>query len=320
MKAVYYEEFGTPEVLKVGQRPVPEPGPGQVLVETAAAAVNPIDRRLRSGELQDFFEREFPIIPGWDIAGRIAKAGPDVNDWQVGDPVVALAFTWFLHHGTYAEYALVNVDALARKPDVLSFTQAASLPLVSLTAWQSLVEFSGLKAGQSVLIQAGAGGLGSAAIPIAKHLGAKVYTTASASNHAYVKERGADHAIDYRTEDYGEVLRAAEPEGVDVVLESLEDPVSIEKAIHLVKPGGAVAYMNNEPPEIPGIREKGINTAFFHHRADGAMLGDLMTLYSDGTLPLPRIETIALDDAVEAHRRSESWQTDGKLVFDIASV
>lgn len=317
MRAVYYEQFGPPEVMRVGERPVPEPATDEVLVQVLAAGVNPIDRRLRNGELQEFFTREWPIIPGWDVSGRIVRTGSAVTDWQAGDHIVGLAFTWFLHHGTYAEYVPVKAASIARKPPGIAFSTAAALPLVSLTAWESLAEYAGLRRGQTVLIQAGAGGLGSVAIPIAKYLGARVYTTASAANAQYARERGADHVIDYRATDYVRYVAEHEPQGLDAVLESLTGDGPVRAAIRLVKPGGTVAYMNNEPPEMPEIAARHINTKFLHHRPDGKSLARLMALYGDGSLPLPPVEVLPLDAAIEAHRHSEAGHTQGKLVLQV---
>lgn len=320
MRAVYYETHGEAQVLQVGELDKPPCGPNQVLVEVAAAGVNPIDRRLRAGELQEYIQRTFPVVPGFDVAGRIAEVGSDVADWQVGDEVMGLAFTWSIQHGTYAEFAPVDASAIARKPANASFIQAAGIPLVSLTAWQSLLEFGELGPGKTVLIQAGAGGVGSVAIPMAKHLGATVYTTASAGNADYVRALGADVVIDYQTDSYEKALLAAEPEGVDLVLEALLGDGTDEAAIRITKSGGAVAYMNNEPPDMPDIAARGIRAEFIHHRADGAMLGELTDLYDRGALPLPLTETLPLSAAVEAHLRSESRRTRGKLVLCVSEL
>jgi NADPH2:quinone reductase len=320
MRAVYYEQFGPPEVLQVGERPVPELAADEVLVRVAAAGVNPIDRRLRGGELQDFFTRTWPIVPGWDVAGRIVKVGTDVRGWRTGDDVVGLAFTWSLQHGTYAEYVPVKAASIAAKPPELSYTDAAALPLVSLTAWESLVEYAELRAGQSLLVQAGAGGLGSVAIAIGRHVGAKVYTTTRAANFDYVRRRGADHPIDYTQTDYVAYIRRHEPDGLDVVLESLTGDAIVDAAIRLVKPGGTVVYMNNEPPPLPEIAERSIRTKFLHHRPDGESLARLMQLYRTGALPLPPVEVMPLEAAVAAHRQSESRTTRGKVVLDVQRI
>jgi NADPH2:quinone reductase len=320
MKAIYYERFGPPEVLQLGERPRPRPAADEVLVQVAAAGVNPIDRRLRNGELQSFFTRTWPIVPGWDVAGRVVEVGSDVRGFSCGDDVVGLAFTWTLQHGTYAEYAPVKAASIARKPPEFTYAQAAALPLVSLTAWESLVEYAELRSGQSVLVQAGAGGLGSVAIAIARHLGATVYTTTRAQNFDYVRSRGADHAIDYTREDYADYLRRHEPDGVDVVLESLTGDDVVEKAIRIVKRGGTVVYMNNEPPEMPEIAERSIRTKFLHHRPDGESLARLMQLYRTGELPLPPVEVMPLEQASAAHRRSESRTTRGKVVLHVQDI
>lgn len=320
MRAVYYETHGEAQVLQVGELDKPPCGPNQVLVEVVAAGVNPIDRRLRAGELQEYIQRTFPVVPGFDVAGRIAEVGSDVADWQVGDEIMGLAFTWSIQHGTYAEFAPVEASAIARKPANASFIQAAGIPLVSLTAWQSLLEFGQLGPGKTVLIQAGAGGVGSVAIPMAKHLGATVYTTASAGNADYVRALGADVVIDYQTDSYEKALLAAEPEGVDLVLEALLGDGTDEAAIRITKSGGAVAYMNNEPPDMPDIKARGIRAEFIHHRADGAMLAELTDLYERGVLPLPLTETLPLSAAVEAHLRSESRRTRGKLVLCVSEL
>lgn len=320
MRAVYYNSHGSVDVLNIGELPVPSPGPDEVLVQVAAAGVNPIDRRLRAGELTEYIERTFPVVPGWDLAGRITAVGDNVEGWQVGDEVSGLAFTWSIQHGTYAEFAPVNASSIAAKPKSLSFVQAAALPLVSLTAWQSLAEFAALKPGQSVLIEAGAGGVGSVALSIAKHLGATVYTTASAKNADYVRKLGADHVIDYTQENYVDVIRQREPNGIDAVLAAILDEQNIGAALELVKPGGTVAYMNNEPPESNLIAEKNIKTEFIHHRPDGESLGELLTLFDAGKLQVPDITTMPLEQAVDAQKQSESGRTRGKLVLEIQSL
>lgn len=317
MRAIYYESHGTSDVLKFGELPLPEPASDQVLVEVVAAGVNPIDRRLRSGELQDYITRIFPVIPGWDLSGRIVKLGKNVTGWRVGDEVLGLAFNWSVHHGTYAEYIPVDASAIALKPRELTFSQAAALPLVSLTAWQSLAEYGELAAGQTVFIQAGAGGVGSVAIPMAKHLGATVYTTARSENADYLKNRGADNIIDYTQVDYEATLKVLEPEGVDLVLEALLGEGVAEKAIGLAKNRGVVVFLNNEPPDVAEIAERGIKTKFLHHRADGKMLAELANLFCNGAFPLPEIEALPLTDAAEAHKRSESGRTRGKIVLSI---
>ncbi|MEM1114592.1 MAG: NADP-dependent oxidoreductase [Pseudomonadota bacterium] len=320
MKAVYYTEHGNADVLQVGELPMPPVAEDEVLVQVVATSVNPIDRRLRGGELLEYIPRAFPVVPGWDLAGRVVAVGDGVTEFAEGDDVVGLSFIWAIQHGTYAEYAPVRASALAHKPQSLSFEQAAALPLVSLTAWQTLAEFGKLQAGQSVLIHAGAGGVGSVAIQLAKHLGAKVYTTASSKNHDYVRSLGADVVIDYQSQDYAEVVREAEPQGLDVIVQSLYDDKVSEESIGLAKDGGAVVYLNNEPPETADIAERGIRSEFLHHRADGESLAALLTLVIEGVVTLPRIQVMPLEQAAEAHRLSESTRTVGKLVLHVQEL
>ncbi len=318
MKAIFYEQHGTADVLQIGERPTPEPQDHEVLVEVVATSVNPIDRRLRSGELQEYITRTFPVVPGWDLAGRIVKVGAKVTDWQIGDEVLGLAFTWSIQHGSYAEYCPIDATSITHKPASISFEQAAALPLVSLTAWQALSEFGQLQTGQSVFIQAGAGGVGSVAIPMAKHLGAKVYTTTSAKNRDYVKSLGADVVIDYNSEDYESSLREHEPDGVNLVLEALLGNGTAEAAIRLTKDGGRVAYMNNEPPEMDEIERRDIKAEFLHHRPDGDMLTELVGLYQSGNITLPNIQVRPLEEAMEAHLESERGHTQGKVVLRLS--
>jgi len=273
---------------------------------------------LRSGELQEYIKRTFPVVPGWDLSGRIAKVGAKVTNWQVGDEVLGLAFTWSIQHGSYAEYCPIDAASIARKPESIGFEQAAALPLVSLTAWQSLKEFGQLEAGQSVFIQAGAGGVGSVAIPMAKYLGAKVYTTCSAKNRDYVKSLGADVIIDYNAEEYVSVLGQHEPDGVNMVLEALLGNGTAEAAIRLTKDGGCVAYMNNEPPEMDEIERRNIKAKFLHHRPDGEMLKELVDLYQSGKIGLPKVHVRPLEEAKDAHLVSESGHTQGKVVLRIS--
>jgi len=318
MRAIFYQHHGGADVLELGELDRPVPGPGQVLVKVAAAGVNPIDRRLRAGELTEYISRTFPVVPGWDFAGEIVELGPGVSGaWGVGDRVMGLAFTWAIQHGTYGEYVPVDATAIASVPDGIDDYHAAALPLVSLTAWQSLKEYGELSAGQSALIQAGSGGVGSVAIAMAKHLGATVYTTCSEANVDYVAERGADVVIDYTRQDYVAELKEQEPDGVDLVLETLLGEGVAERAIGLVRDGGTVVFMNNEPPNVAEIEARGIRTQFLHHRADGAMLAELAGLYGEGILPLPPVEVLPLAAAREAHQRSESGRTRGKLVLAI---
>ncbi|MBC1603134.1 NADP-dependent oxidoreductase [Listeria rocourtiae] len=214
MKAVVIENYGGKEELKEAEVAMPKAGAGQVVIEMKATSINPIDWKLREGYLKQMMDWPFPIILGWDAAGVISEVGEDVTDWKIGDKVFARPET--TRFGTYAEYALIDAPLLAKIPDNVSFDEAASIPLAGLTAWQALFDHANLQAGEKVLIHAGAGGVGTLAIQLAKNAGAYVITTASKKNAAFLKELGADEVIDYKTTNFAEVLT-----DIDVVFDTM---------------------------------------------------------------------------------------------------
>ncbi|WP_034551640.1 NADP-dependent oxidoreductase [Carnobacterium funditum] len=214
MKAIVIENYGGKEELKEMQVENPKAKAKQVVVEVKATSINPIDWKLREGYLQQMMDWPFPIILGWDVAGVISEIGEGVIDWKVGDEVFARPET--TRFGTYAEYTIVDQALLAKIPDNVSFEEAAAVPLAGLTAWQGLFDHGKLKKGETVLIHAGAGGVGTYAIQLAKSIGAKVIATASKKNRELLVELGADQVIDYKTENFAEIL-----DGVDLVLDTM---------------------------------------------------------------------------------------------------
>ena len=213
MKAFVVETYGK-DGLSAAEVPEPELGEGDVLVKVSAASVNPLDKMVRNGEFKRLLKYRTPFVLGHDVAGVVTRVGSAVGDFQVGDEVFARPRD--LQIGTFAEYIAINHDDLAPKPESLTLHQAAAVPLVSLAAWQALVDRAHLKPGQKVLVHAGSGGLGSTVIQLAKHLGATVATTASGQNAELVRSLGADVVADYKKENFAEVLS-----GYDVVLDSL---------------------------------------------------------------------------------------------------
>lgn len=218
---------------------MPTTGRGDVLIRVHAASVNPIDFKIRDGDLKVLFKFAMPLVLGSDLAGEIIAVGADVKDFAVGDAVMARVTKGRI--GTFAEHIAVDAKTVAKKPKLLSYVEAASIPLAGLTAWQALRDFQPVERGQKVFIQAGAGGVGSLAIQLAKHLGAHVATTASTKNHDLVRSLGADEVIDYRSQRFDEVLR-----DYDLVLDALggEDQVA---SFRCVKPGGAVISIAGLP-------------------------------------------------------------------------
>lgn len=228
MKAIVIENYGGKEELKEIQVENPKASKEQVVVEVKATSINPIDWKLREGYLQQMMDFQFPIILGWDVAGVISEIGEGVTDWKVGDKVFARPET--TRFGTYAEYTIVDQTLLAKIPENISFEEAAAVPLAGLTAWQGLFNHGKLKKGETVLIHAGAGGVGTYAIQLAKSVGARVVTTASEKNHDLLIELGADQVIDYNTENFSDIL-----DGVDLVLDTMGGKVQNE-SFKVLKP------------------------------------------------------------------------------------
>jgi NADPH:quinone reductase-like Zn-dependent oxidoreductase len=245
MKAFVVEHYGK-DGLRAADVPEPEVGDGDVLVKVSAASVNPLDTMLRNGELKQLLKYRTPFVLGHDVAGVVTRVGSAVRDIQVDDEVYARPRD--LRIGTFAEYIAIDQGDVAPKPDSLTLYEAAAAPLVSLAAWQALVDRAHVRPGQKVLVHAGSGGLGSTAIQLTKHLGATVATTASGKNAELVRNLGADVVIDYKTQDFADVLS-----GYDVVLDSLGGQ-NLEKSLTVLKPGGHAIGVTG-PPD-PGFAKQ----------------------------------------------------------------
>jgi NADPH:quinone reductase-like Zn-dependent oxidoreductase len=252
MKAFILDRYGSPEVGRMGDAPEPEVREDDVLVEVHAAGLNVLDLKIATGQFKLILPYRLPIVLGHDVAGVVIGVGTRVERFRVGDEVYACADHGRI--GTFAGTIAIREASVAIKPKTLSMEEAASIPLVALTAWQALVERAGLREGQKVLIQAGSGGVGTVAIQLAKHLGATVATTASAANFDFVRELGADLVIDYRKGDFASVLR-----NYDVVLDSLGGE-TLEKSLRVLKPGGKVIGIAG-PPDAEFAKELGANIA-----------------------------------------------------------
>ncbi|MFF5436542.1 NADP-dependent oxidoreductase [Streptomyces achromogenes] len=250
MKAFTVENYGDQAGMRAADIPDPQVGADDVLVRIHAASINPLDLRIRNGDFKAFMPYRLPLVLGNDLAGTVVRIGPSVTRFAVGDEVYARPDKDRI--GTFAELIAVHQDDLAPKPATLTMAEAASLPLVALTAWQALVERARVQPGQKVLIHAGAGGLGSVAVQLAKALGAHVATTVSTAKVDLAKDLGADVVVDYRTQDFEEVL-----DGYDVVLDSLGGE-NLAKSLRVLKPGG-VAISVAGPPDPAFARELGAN-------------------------------------------------------------
>lgn len=250
MKTFVIERYGDKAVVRAGEMPDPQVGADDVLVRIHAAGINPLDLKIRDGAFKTILPYRLPLILGNDLAGVVAQVGSAVTRFAVGDEVYARPDKDRI--GTFAELIAVHQDDVAIKPATLTMTEAASLPLVALTAWQALVERAHVQPGQKVLIHAGAGGLGTIAVQLAKQLGAHVATTASTANVDLVKELGADVVVDYKKQGFETVL-----DGYDVVLDSLGGE-TLEKSLRVLKPGGTVVSVAG-PPDAAFARELGTN-------------------------------------------------------------
>lgn len=333
MRAALLRAYGPPEALAVAEAPEPEVGPNDVLVRVHAAGVNPVDTKIRAGYQRAIIRLRLPAVLGMDVSGTVVRVGARVTDFSPGDEVWSSP-----HHarqGGYAELVAIRACEVAKKPTTLSHVEAASLPLVALTAWDALVRHGKLARGQRVLVQAGAGGVGTAAIQLARHLGAEVLTTASPQNHELVKSLGAAIAIDYRTERYEEVAR-----GVDLVVDSLGGD-DLARALATVRRGGRIVGLMSGMPEaakaygptlgalVAGLRlarlaararlGKGVRFSPIARKPDGAVLAELARLCDEGALR-PVIEaTYPLEEVAAAHRRLETGRVRGKLVLTVSS-
>ncbi|HEX8252219.1 MAG TPA: NADP-dependent oxidoreductase [Thermoanaerobaculia bacterium] len=302
MRAVQIASFGGPEVLRVESVARPVAGEGELLVRVQAASVNPVDTYTRPGESQGITGATLPYVPGFDVSGVVEAVGAGVTSFRKGDAVFAMLD--LRRGGGYAEYAIVKEAEAARKPKQWSHEEAAAVPLTALTAWQALFDTADLKAGQAVLIHAGAGGVGTMAIQLAKWKGARVIATASAANHDYLKKLGADVVIDYRTQKFEELVKDA-----DLVLDPIGGDTQ-RRSVGVLKRGGilvSIVGLGGAARASTDIRAQSILV-----KPNGAQLAALAKLVT------PTVShTFTLDRAADAHVQSESGRTRGKIVLTI---
>lgn len=315
MQAVYFESFGDASVLKIGTQPTPVATAGEVQINIRYTSVNPVDWKIREGYLKDFLPHQLPIIPGWDVAGVVSAIGAGVTGFKVGDEVFAYARLPVVKHGTYAEYIALPASAVALKPSNLDFGPAAAIPLVGLTAWQALFDFSQLKSGETVLITGGAGGVGSLAIQFAKNAGARVITTASKNNHDYLKGLGADVVVDYTNTDVLAAVKSAAPEGVDAAFDCVGAD-ALAEAFQLVKCGGRLVSIVSTPDEALA-KKLGIKSTYHFVAPNGGQLAQISALISAGKIQAPAIYERPITEAAEAQIENAARHTRGKVVLKI---
>lgn len=332
MQAFLLPRYGKNQKLQLTNLPRPVPQADEVLLEVHAAGVNQLDSKIRDGEFKLILPYKPPTGLGHDVAGIVTAVGPRVSKFQVGDEVYARPADF--HIGTFAEFIAVPEADVARKPRNLTMTEAGSLPLVGLTAWQALVERANLQKGQKVFIQAGSGGVGTFAIQLAKHLGAFVATTASAANTELVQRLGADLVIDYKSQDFATLLS-----GYDVVLNS-QDSKTLEKSLRILKPGGIAVSISGPPTGefahafgLPwyvrlvttlisfGIRRKakqlGVRFTFLFMKANGPQLAQLTHLVEAGHIRPVVDRVFPFAQTNEALAYVESGRAKGKVVIEV---
>lgn len=332
MKAFAIKKYDKKGVLELIDVPAPIVKEDEVLVEIRASGLNVLDAKIKSGEFKMILPYKMPLILGHDVAGVITKVGTQVTRFKVGDEIYARVADF--HIGTFAEYIAINEKDIALKPKNITMEEAASIPLVALTAWQALVEKANLKKGQKVFIQAGSGGVGTIAIQLAKHLGAIVATTASEKSFAMLKELGADVLIDYKKEDFENVLK-----DYDLVLNS-QDTKTLEKSLRILRRGGKVISISGPPtPAFAeaigaswvvktvlslisfGIRKKakklGADYSFLFMRADGKQLSEITSLIETGVISPVLDKVFPFEQTNDALAYVESGRTKGKVVVKV---
>ncbi|WP_214369898.1 NADP-dependent oxidoreductase [Pseudonocardia sp. H11422] len=312
MRAILQETVGGPEVLHLGERPTPEPLPTEIRVRVAAAGVNPVDWKTRSGAGMAKVLGDPPFTVGWDVAGVVDAVGPGVTRFDVGDEVYGMP--WFPRQAAaYAEYVTAPSRHFALRPPGLSAVEAGALPLAGLTAWQCLVDIADVQPGQRVLIHAAAGGVGHLAVQIAKARGAYVIGTASAGKHDLLAKLGVDEALDYRSTPFEQAI-----EPVDVVYDLIGGDVAL-RSLDVLRPDGLMICLPSAAAAdaMAAAADRGLHATGMLVEPDGDGLEDLARLVTDGRLRVLVAETFPLERAADAHRAGEQGRTTGKLVLTV---
>ena len=305
MKAARIHEFGSPDVIRIDDVPPPTPSEGEILVRVAAAGVGPWDALFREGKIA--VSSPLPLILGSDLSGVVEATGPGVTKLKAGDEVYGVTNSQFL--GAYAQYALASQMMIAQKPRSLSFVEAASAPVVAVTAWQMLFDYAQAKAGQTVLIHGAAGNVGAYAVQMARNAGLEVFATASAKDLDYVRELGAATAIDYRETHFEDVVRA-----VDIVLDTVGGD-TLMRSIGVLKPGGILVSVVEDIAAKAGVR-----AVYFIVEVTTDRLNTIAELFDSKKL-VPQVGTVLpLADAQVAHQMlAGAPHGRGKIVLNVAA-
>jgi len=311
MKAIRIHAYGDVDTLCYEDVSMPEPGPADIRIRVHAAAVNPVDWKIRAGYLAAFIPYKMPLTLGWDVSGVVDKLGAEVTQLAVGSAVYCRPD--IARDGSYAEYMVVRASEVAPKPETLSHNEAAAVPLAGLTAWQALFQHAQLKKGERVLIHAGAGGVGSFAIQFAKSAGAHVIATASSGNAVLVRDLGADEFVDYRAQRFEEVL-----DKVDVVLDTIGGDTQA-RSIPLLNSGGRL-FSVVATPDAAALAAVGATGGHFMVQPSSEDLVRISSLIDNGTVRVVIDSVFPLSEARAAHTKSQTGRAKGKIVLEVVAA
>lgn len=330
MRAVMIDRYGGPEVLYVGEAPKPVPGPEDVLIQVAYSGINPADWKIREGMLPFTDDLGFPLIQGMDNSGIVESVGEGVTDFRPGDRVLSLSHMAFGKGGSFAEYLLCPAPRVAHMPDNLSFAEAAAIPIACASASSTIVDACGVKAGDKVFLNGGAGGVGSFGVQFLRYLGADVAATCSTRNIDYVSGLGASRVIDYTREDIGQALREWAPGGLDHVIDAV-GPTTLPRGLPaLVRRGGSLIvilnlqcgpdYFDLDLAEMRGVRvADNVSGAGITDHVWGQVFAfrQCLAAIAEGAVKVPPVQIFPMEQAAQAERLLEGGHVRGKVVLEI---
>jgi NADPH:quinone reductase-like Zn-dependent oxidoreductase len=306
MRVIHIHNYGGPEQLKLEEKPRPEPQAGEVLLRVHAAGVNPLDWKIRQGLMKDFMPVTFPYTPGIEVAGVVEDIGSGVTAFEIGQAVFGQSA-----RGAYAEYIAVSVESLALKPETLRFAEAAAVPVGATAAWRALFEYGGLQAGQQVLIQGAAGGVGLFAVQFAKWKGAQVIGTASTANLEFVRGLGADTVVDYTTTPVESVVQ-----DVDLVLDGV-GAGTLSSSLAVLKSGGTLISLAG-PPSQEQAKARGVRATMIRSQPSRELLQTFTRLIDEGRIKVTAGKTFPLSEVQQTHEYGQSGHGRGRIVLQIA--
>lgn len=310
MKAVFVEETGSLDSLKIGDLETPEVGEGEVLVRIKAAGVNPVDAAVPQGYLKERLPHGFPLIPGWDLAGVVEERGFGARRFEEGEEVYAYARRPKVERGTFAEYTVIPESYLSKKPESISHEKAGAIPLVGLTAYQSLFDAGNLQEGQTVLVLGASGGVGTFAIQLAKAKGANVIGIASEKNHEYMKDLGSDETITYKDTDIAEAVFDVAPDGVDLIFDCTRGD-TLERSLKTLKDDGKLVSITKSNPDI----DSNIEFEYVFVEPNSKQLDHIRKLVEAGKIKVPISKTFSLEETGKALEQIQSLHSQGKTVI-----